>query len=49
LFPEQTFSIGPLPEFDIIGNALLFYYIAVPVNLVELGVVVYRSRSGKSI
>jgi len=49
LFPDQTFSIGPLPEFDIIGNALLFYYIAVPVNLIELGVVVYRSRCGKSI
>jgi phosphatidylglycerophosphate synthase len=43
-FPDQTFSIGPLPEFDLIGNALLFYYIAVPVSLIEIGVVVYRAR-----
>lgn len=48
LFPDAVFSIGPLPEFDVIGNVLLFYYIAVPVSLAELGVVVYRGRAGKT-
>jgi len=48
-FPDTIFSLGPLPELDIIGNALLFYYIAVPVSLAEIGIVVYFSRIRKAI
>ncbi|MGZ5006857.1 MAG: hypothetical protein ACXWFI_03240, partial [Methylobacter sp.] len=48
-FPDLTFSLGSLPQFDIIGNALMSYYIAVPVNLAEIGVVVYFSRIKKSV
>lgn len=43
-FPDTTFSLGPLPELDIIGNMLLIYYIAVPMSLAEIGIVVYFSH-----
>jgi phosphatidylglycerophosphate synthase len=48
-YPDITFSLGSLPELDIIGNALLTYYIAVPVSLAEIGIVVYFSRIRKPI
>jgi phosphatidylglycerophosphate synthase len=43
--PDAVFSLGPLPTFDIIGNALLFYYVAVPVSLAEIGIIVYLTRN----
>jgi phosphatidylglycerophosphate synthase len=48
-FPDVRFSLGPLPEFDIIGNALLFYYIAVPVSLAQIGIVIYLEHSKQRI
>jgi len=43
-FPDTIFSLGPLPELDIIGNMLLIYYLAVPMSLAEIGIVVYFSH-----
>jgi phosphatidylglycerophosphate synthase len=47
--PDTVFSLGSLPELDIIGNTLLSYYIAVPVSLAEIGIVVFLSRRNHSI
>jgi phosphatidylglycerophosphate synthase len=43
-FPDLVFSIGTLPQHDLIGNATLIYYLAVPSSLAEIGYTVYLAH-----
>lgn len=44
-FPEFQFQIGFLPKLELLGNVLLVYYIAVPLTLLEIGLVIFTTRN----
>ncbi|MQT14880.1 CDP-alcohol phosphatidyltransferase family protein [Segnochrobactrum spirostomi] len=48
LFVAPTFHIGfgPLPNLNILEAALLIYYVAVPLTLLEIGWMVFRAKAG---
>lgn len=46
--PDFRFQFGPFPELGLVGNALLIYYVAVPMTLLETGLVILSSsRKGQ--
>lgn len=43
--PDLRFSLGSLPELDLAGNVLLLYYIAVPLTLAEIALMIRSSKN----
>lgn len=40
LAPELRFQFAFFPQLDLLGNVLLIYYVAVPLTLLEIGLVI---------
>lgn len=48
-FPDAHFQLGRLPELGLVGTALLIYYLAVPMTLLETGLVILKAnRQGRA-
>ncbi|ENN84649.1 Cholinephosphotransferase [Rhizobium freirei PRF 81] len=48
-FPDFRLQIGSLPSLDLLGTVLLAYYIAVPMTLLEIGLMVLASRKKSAL
>ena len=44
LVPALRFQVGFFPRLDLLGNAMLIYYVAVPLTLLEIGMAIYSAQ-----